>query len=296
MTSSAVAVRQNNGMQRYSYDEIERMGAMIVDSGLAPKDVDAPKAVVLILMGQEKGLGPMESLTDQYVVNGRVGSWTKLMVAQYRKAGHTYVVKERSREQCVVEFWRKDATAPYTHTFKMAEAATAGYTNKPMWKSHPAVMLMWRCLSTGIRIVAPEVERARLDDNEIESLDAGEAASDADVWNDADAIGQRILLLQARLEELLDARSDTQSDETIDAVATEIEPHWSESFSDQETFKAKVAELTLTNGDALAALTKSAGKPIERVGEFPGTLADALDAMNSYINAQAGSEPPEKLF
>jgi len=83
-----------------------------------------------------------------------------------------------------------------------------------------------------------------------------------------------------------------QDDDVIDSTAREVKdgPHWTASFSDRETFMAKMNELALTDKDMFAALSKSAGKPIERVGQFGGTLDDALAAMEAYVDGQAAPE------
>jgi len=150
----------------FSLAEMRDLAEIVFDQGLLPVSLDTPqKAVIIMVAGRELGLGAMQSLRELYVVHGQVGMTAKLMGALYRSYGHSYTVQTRTAKVCTILFKPKGGvTQELTVTREECDAAgwtttgTAGNRKeKPAWRTMPAVMLSYRCLSVGIRLYAAEV-------------------------------------------------------------------------------------------------------------------------------------------
>ena len=207
--SNLPAVRGTNGeLVTYSLPDVIQIAGMMVTSGLVPDSVKTPAAAaVIILKGLELGLMPFQSLEDVYVVNGKASLSTKLMVSLWLKRGHNYTVLERTTEKVRIRFELKTGVA-HELTMTMAEAQlarwdcnwdkeTKQWKPKPTWKGMPAMMLTYRCLSTGIRLYDPSVlQGTRTKD---------EASDTIDPDHDDTALGEH-------------------TGEVVDGVVTELDP------------------------------------------------------------------------
>src|SRR3990167_10426830 len=58
-------------------DVIMNLGSVFVKSGMFPDLKSQAQAVVEILAGKELGLSPLESITNLYIVNGKVACQSK---------------------------------------------------------------------------------------------------------------------------------------------------------------------------------------------------------------------------
>ena len=63
------------------------LGEIFVRSGMFPDLKSQAQAVVKILAGRELGLSPLQSITDIYMVNGKVALQAKLIAALIKKSG-----------------------------------------------------------------------------------------------------------------------------------------------------------------------------------------------------------------
>ncbi len=170
---SLPAVRSESGLVPGNVSELLEMAAIAVKSGLLPRGVDTKeKAALIMLKGHELGITTMQSFESLFVVYGRVGMDTKLMATLLRRAGHDYRVIERTPERAVVDLYLKqDRTVDgwparrFVLTMEEAKAArwhmekntrTGQWQEKATWNGMPARMLLYRCLSSAIRLYAPE--------------------------------------------------------------------------------------------------------------------------------------------
>lgn len=114
-----------------------------------------------ILMGRELGLGPMTSMQEIDVIDGRPSPSAALLSALVRRAGHRIRPGDLSDKKAeaigdrldpdghtVVESWS------FTYTLEMAERA--GLTGKSNWKRYPEAMLWWRAVTVVARTMFPE--------------------------------------------------------------------------------------------------------------------------------------------
>ena len=141
---------------------------LVVESGLAPKNMSPQQLAVIMLKGQELGLRPLEAMESLYVVQGKVGEMTHQLVSMLRQAGHDYHIDETTMDKCTVTIYRSDGTR-YTHTVTFKECADAYWNQswdntEKVWKIKPTwqgggqrTMLAYRTISQAIRLFCPEV-------------------------------------------------------------------------------------------------------------------------------------------
>jgi len=88
--------------------------------------------------------------------------------------------------------------------------------------------------------------------------------------------------------EAMDATYTTLEDEPAQPRTKAPAVHWSAFPANREVFTAKTVALTLSKQDMLAALREACGLDVQKVSEFPGTLEQALQALEDYVTRQAG--------
>jgi hypothetical protein len=151
-----------------SVQDLTARAKLVVDSGLAPRDMTPQQLAVIMLKGQELGLRPLEAMESLYVVQGKVGEMTHQLVNMLRQAGHDYHIDETTMEQCAVTIYRSDGQR-YTHTVTFKECDDAKWnqywdTKASVWKVKPTwqgggqrTMLTYRTISQAIKLYCPEV-------------------------------------------------------------------------------------------------------------------------------------------
>lgn len=171
--STLPATRTEAGLVPESLADLLALADMAVKSRLLPESITTKEqAAVIMLKGREVGITTMQSFESIYVIHGRTAMDTKLIATLLRRAGHDYRIIERTPELAVIDLYLKQDRTPegwparrYTMTIDEAKAAnwhmekrkdTGKWEEKHTWKTMPARMLMYRCLSSGIRLYAPE--------------------------------------------------------------------------------------------------------------------------------------------
>lgn len=169
MTDKQIAVREETGLVAQGQGALQ-LAQQIFQSGLAPRGLKTPQQVaIVILTGRELGWGPMQSLSDLYVVSGKVGMMTGAMAERLLDAGHRYEILEHTPERCSVRIIRKDG-GEFTETLTFAECHEMGWDQekddkdqrrtKFTWRGRgQKTMLLYRTVSAGIREFCPEVLR-----------------------------------------------------------------------------------------------------------------------------------------
>lgn len=139
---------------------------VFVKSGMFPDLKTQAQGVVKILAGKELGLAPLESLTNIYIVKGKVALQSKIIGALIKKsAKYDYVVNKLDETECAMTFYslesKSDGSAEKVEigksTFTIKDAAKAGIVNKDVWKNYPRNMLFARALSNGSKWYCSDV-------------------------------------------------------------------------------------------------------------------------------------------
>lgn len=112
-----------------------------VPAGLRGK----PAAIAAcVLAGREIGLGPMSSLQNILVIDGRPTMTSLLMRQLIFAAGHSIHYSESTDFRCVVKGRRRGEEDWTTITWTIDQAKKAGLDNKMNWKRYPKQMLQAR--------------------------------------------------------------------------------------------------------------------------------------------------------
>lgn len=145
-------------------NEAFQLATRAIASGLFAQLRKPEEALVILMMGAELGLGPMQALRSIYVVSGKPVLSADLLVALVRRSGEcaSWRVVESTDQRCEIRTMRKGETQEETCVWTMERAVKAGVTSKPTWKNFPAQMLKARAAAELARQVYPDVGIAGL--------------------------------------------------------------------------------------------------------------------------------------
>ncbi len=158
------------GVELASFDDLWRFATAVAASGLAPKGLEKPEAIMIaVQFGAELGLPPMASLQNIAPINGRPSLWGDAMLGVVRGTGQLEAFTEwyeqggkkldRSPQDfaddvmavCLIKRAGYEAVES---SFSVADAKTAGLWKKQgPWSQYPARMLKFRARSFGLRDV-----------------------------------------------------------------------------------------------------------------------------------------------
>ena len=167
---TAIVKQSNNQLITHTTDSLKAMleeAQTYIDSGLLPTHIKtAATAVIIMQYGRELNIGPVQALSNIYVVSGRPSLSGNLLSALVRNGGVEWqTVKDfepvlDANGQKVdyitsIKFIRNgiEEIVPYT----WSEAKQAQLTTKDNWQKYPRNMLYWRCFSMGARRIAADL-------------------------------------------------------------------------------------------------------------------------------------------
>ncbi len=158
--------------------ESMNLGKVFVESGMFPDLKSQAQAVVKILAGRELGLSPLQSITDIYMVNGKVALQSKLIASLIKKSGkYDYHIDKLDEQECIISFTQGNNGQREKigeSSFSIKDAAKAGIVNKESWKNYPRNMLFARAISNGARLYCADVITAYTPE-EVEDIKPGAA-------------------------------------------------------------------------------------------------------------------------
>ena len=134
--------------------KLQKIAQGLHQSGLFPQTKGPAGAYAIIQYGYELGLGPMTSLQNINLIQGKPAANGQTMLSLAMSRGVTFQVQEENSERCTIKFKRNDME--YISTFTLEDAKRAGLTGKDNWKNWPTEMLYWRSVAKGVRRIAPE--------------------------------------------------------------------------------------------------------------------------------------------
>ncbi len=141
-----------------NFDGLLRLSGELIKTGFLPQAVNTPqKAVAIILTGKELGIPTMLALRQINVINGKPTVPPELMLAlaYQRIPGFSATVIKSDASICTMKFKRGDTVLDTSFTIE--DATRMGLAGKDNWLKQPATMLRWRCISQGLRLIAPDV-------------------------------------------------------------------------------------------------------------------------------------------
>lgn len=167
----------SQGIILQQFSEAARFAEMIWRSGMAPKDIDTPEKVLVVMqMGMEVGLPPMAALNGICVINGRPSIWgdnlpglvtgkgvMEDMEEWYELNGvrlDRAPTKPSSGLSAVCMVKRRGRERPLVREFTWDMAVQAGLDKKSgPWQGYPLRMLAMRARAWAIRDQFPDVLR-----------------------------------------------------------------------------------------------------------------------------------------
>jgi len=155
-------VKKNLIVKAEFLSEPMALGDVFMKSGMFKDIKTQAQAVVKILAGRELGLAPLESMTNIYIVNGKVALQAKIIGSLIKKSNkYDYIVTKLDNEECTIAFYVFEVDNKKVEigksTFTIKDAARAGIVNKEVWKNYPRNMLFARALSNGARWYTSDV-------------------------------------------------------------------------------------------------------------------------------------------
>ncbi|MGJ8524283.1 hypothetical protein R84981_003008 [Carnimonas sp. R-84981] len=144
-------------LQPRSMDEAMRMAEMLSGSQMVPKNYQGKPqdTLVAMMMGDELGLNPIQSLQNIAVINGKPSIYGDALLALVQNhpkfGGHEEEFdKATMTAKCTV--WRKGDAQKHTVIFSQDDAKAAKLWGKSgPWTQYPQRMLMWRARGFALR-------------------------------------------------------------------------------------------------------------------------------------------------
>lgn len=134
--------------------KLQEVANGLYKSGLYPQIKNPAGAYAIVQYGYELGLGPMASLQNINLIQGKPAASGQVMLSLALAIGVKMSVEEESAQKCSITFRRGDMS--YNSVFTIEDARQAGLTGKDNWKKYPKEMLYWRCVAKGLRRIAPD--------------------------------------------------------------------------------------------------------------------------------------------
>jgi hypothetical protein len=193
MSEQQISTRQTlpvsrSGLELRTLDDMWRFATCLAKSGLAPKGIESPEAIVIALqLGMELGLPPMGALQNIAVINGRPSIWGDAMLAVVRATGDLEQFEEWFEQggQRIDRTPSKfdDDTTSVCHVkrrgseplpdvaFSVADAKRAGLWGKQgPWSQYPARMLKFRSRAFSLRDAFGDALRGMLSTEEAQDV------------------------------------------------------------------------------------------------------------------------------
>lgn len=153
------ALAKTTGVQITGIAEVFRLADHLAQAvGFVPAAyLGKPNAIAAaMLTGIEIGMGPLESLREIHIVQGRPTLSSASMLARAIRAGIKVEWLEATDKAARLRLTR--GTVSYEQSWTMEDAKRADLANKSgPWKTYPAAMLRARAISAAVRAFCPDV-------------------------------------------------------------------------------------------------------------------------------------------
>jgi len=142
-------------LQPSNVQEAMSLATMIANSQLAPKSFTGKPedTLVAMMLGNELGLNPIQSIQNIAVVNGRPSIYGDAMLAlvqNHPKFGSIDESFDDDSMTAICTVVRKGGK-PHTQKYSQIDAETASLWDKSTWKQHPKRMLALRARGFALR-------------------------------------------------------------------------------------------------------------------------------------------------
>lgn len=126
------------------WEAITAIAVRMADTQFVPESYRGKPDTVAaaILTGRELGIGPMQSLRDIHMIDGRPAFSAQLMLSKMRSGGVVILESSATSERAWIKAKRTDSGEVGEFEFTKADAEAAGLAGKRNWKQWPSDM-MW---------------------------------------------------------------------------------------------------------------------------------------------------------
>lgn len=158
---------------------VTQIGQVFWKAGACGCDTEA-KGQLLALVCLTERKNPFEIDRTYHLIDGKLSMRADAMLAEFRARGgkHKWIKDGSDGTEAVLEltFDGQSITSPFT--IEDAKRAKLLKEDKPNsnWMKDPASMLRARCISRGVRMVAPEIVAGTYTPEEVEEFDDAPAA------------------------------------------------------------------------------------------------------------------------
>jgi len=142
------------------YKEVLEIANILVQSGLFPNAKNKEGAFAILEYGRELGIPPVVALQNISIVKGRLCLSAQLMLTLAIRNNVIYQIEKNDDHECIIKFTRtiRDKVVSYISRFTIEEAKKAQLVRQDSnWLKYPKDMLFHRCVSRGLRRVAPDI-------------------------------------------------------------------------------------------------------------------------------------------
>ena len=154
----------DHGLVLRTLDDFGRFATIIHSSGLSPKGMESVDSIIIALqLGAEVGMGPMASLQNIAVVNGRPSIWGDAMPAvcmrspSWDPGAFSEDIEGQGDNMVAHCRVRRRGGQPVDRSFSVADAKKAGLWGKAgPWTQYPKRMLQMRARSWALRDCFPD--------------------------------------------------------------------------------------------------------------------------------------------
>jgi hypothetical protein len=159
---ATVAPKRVSAIIPRTLDETAQLAQLIHSSGLAPKGMSSPQAIMISIMrGLEIGLTPFQAIDKLPTVNGRTLLMGEAALSLVRSSGKADFVEEKivgEGEKRVAVCKAKRGEEIIERTFSVEDAIKAGLWKKPgPWTQYPNRMLTMRARAFCLRDGFPDL-------------------------------------------------------------------------------------------------------------------------------------------
>ena len=152
------------GLAIQSWDDLVSRAKYLANSQLVPAQVRGKEADVAIIlqMGLEVGLSPMQALQSIDVIQGKPGVKPEAQLGMIYNACPDAVIEIEVDTKALVakvSMARSKDRKPFVSVWDMARAKMLGLDQKDNYKKQPATMLKWRAVGEAARTIFPDITR-----------------------------------------------------------------------------------------------------------------------------------------
>lgn len=304
--TTEMTVRHNGGGEMSVYDRvadplafITEMGKVFAHSGACGCQSEAEgKLLALACMSERKN--PFQLNREFHLIGGKLSMRSDAMLAKFIEIGGQFkwIADGEDGKSAALQLTIGDNTV--TSRFSMEDAKRAKLVKGgSAWEKDPAAMLRARCISRGVRMIAPQIVAGTYTPEEIDEINRDQAVAPV---RTKEEVQQRQAELQAM--QVQEPQQAQQSEDVIDVEASPAVVADAEPVTEQPPFE--VEEKPAASAPALSPAPESSELDkilLEIVATLPmlgmdtDKLVAALNAKNPAITSlnDLGLEQARKL-